>query len=392
MALMPFHPFANHWFPQVLDYGISLKLNDGSLGVRHLFFLLKVHLCLDCQSRGGAYTQSIIMQLLIVLYQKKKNLPSWRMLSAELSMFNEEAGEITFSQLARSCVGDTQKRKFAHMNRLYKLLHIYGDVEEDQLHDLGGDTQHFSSRRKVNPAGEEVQAVSAFIKGKLRELKAQQYLQYDGQPKSYLNRRHAMQNLKPIGVRTAFWMDDMVPQLRANIEKAKAKFYRNDWAGDYSTIWPECAIPAAEMKAIHPQDVDIFDDHAEDEAKQVDEDFEPEPDEGDVGDNEDDAEFEEADHDEAGQSSKGDGVAHSSRSDSEASGHDSNASEDHEDVQEGLPAVKTRINPSTFAVGESNILPTTRFERDQRGKRANDPNFAILTSFTSQTFQRKKRK
>ena len=115
---MPFHLFANPWLPQVLDYGIRLKLNDGSLGVRHHFLLLQVHLCLDCQSRGGAYTQSIIMQLLIVLYQKKKNLPSWKMLSAELSMFNEEAGEITFSQLARSCIGDTQKRRFAHMNRL----------------------------------------------------------------------------------------------------------------------------------------------------------------------------------------------------------------------------------------------------------------------------------
>ena len=195
------------------------------------------------KSRGGAYSQSIFMQILVVLYQRKHKLPSWLMLKSQPTLFNEEAGEMTFSQLARSVVGDTQQRKFEHMNRLYKLLHIYGDVEIDTLADVKGSAIEACSRKKINPKGDEVEAVAAFMKSRIREIRHQKLTEYDGQELSWKNKVHALGHLKPLSAKQPFMNGDMMPVLNLNIEKAQNKFMNTDWAGDFADIWPECEVP-----------------------------------------------------------------------------------------------------------------------------------------------------
>jgi hypothetical protein len=262
----------------VFDYGITLKLDDGVLGMKQLVMMLKVHLCMDTTSRGGAYTQSIIMQLMIVLYQKAKNLPTWEMLQGSLSMFNEEAGEITFSQLARAVVGDTQQRKFPHMDRLYKLLHIYGDVELDQLEDTT-EAGERSSRRKIDPDGEEVTAVVAYMKQKFREIKTESIMEYDGSKSSYKTRPYAVHHQKPLKARKGYWKDDMLADLKLNIAKSKKKFYQTDWGGQYDAIWPECRIPPGEVGP--PGGIVELDSEVDDYQDHVDADPEFEPDASD---------------------------------------------------------------------------------------------------------------
>jgi hypothetical protein len=183
------------------------------------------------------------MQLLIVLHQKRYNLPQWQILKTSLSSFNEEAGEITFSQLARCVVGDTQQRKLDHINQVYKLLHIYGELEEEHLADTHPNKSEETSRRKIPKNCEAVTAVAQFMKTRLRELKQNKFLVYNGKEASYKSKLVATTNMVPMKTKTPFWLEDPVTFLRFNITKARTKFYDTDWAGDYATIWPGCKIP-----------------------------------------------------------------------------------------------------------------------------------------------------
>ena len=61
-----------------------------------------------------------MMQLMLLVHQRRYDLPSWRMFASSPAVFNEEIGEMSFAQLSRCVLGDTVKAKFSHMHRQYK--------------------------------------------------------------------------------------------------------------------------------------------------------------------------------------------------------------------------------------------------------------------------------
>jgi hypothetical protein len=360
-----------------LDYGTSLKLNDGVVAVKHLLRMLHLHLCLDHQSRGGAYTQSIIMQLLIVLHQKAHNLPQWRILKTSLSTFNEEAGEITFSQLARCVVGDTQQRKLDHINQIYKLLHIYGELEEEHLADTHPNKKAESSRRKIPKDCETVDAVAQFMKTKFREMKQKKFLMYDGKESSYKSRLSATRNMIAYKTKVPFWVADPVAFLRFNITKSCTKFFDTDWAGEYATIWPGCKIPP-EHHAIVPEGLpaDFNEEHSGDSGPDV-----PEPDEVYV----------QPPKEVRGKKKKRKSQkVWSSGEEDSASDHVSTDDPDEEpddskhDTIPGAPALAPKpIGPTTCAINASNVMTMARGERAGRGVLRNNSSFPMLSHVPS---------
>lgn len=370
----------------MLDYGACLKLNDGVLAVKHLLRMLHLHLCLDHQSRGGAYTQSIIMQLLIVLHQKAHNLPQWLMLKTNLASFNEEAGEITFSQLARCVVGDTQQRKLAHINQIYKLLHIYGELEEEHLADTHPNKKEETSRRKIPKDSETVIAVAQFMKTKFREMKQNKFLMYDGKEPSYKSRATALQNMIPYKPKTPFWLEDPVAFLRFNMTKARLKFCDTDWAGTYATIWPGCKIPSEPDDEPVPAGLpaDLNEDQSGDSAGEepdADEAYSVPPQEQ-VG---------------AGRKRKSVQVCHSendSNTDPISSDEEAPEQDDckHDSILPTPKPAKKPIGPTTCAISADNISTKARGERVGRGILSNDSSFPILHTVPSGYFNRTPRR
>ena len=153
----------------MLDYGIMLKFDDGKLAVRHLLRLLKLLIMLARQ-RSSDYVQSVIMQLLQLFYKMTKRLPSWNMLKDNMAVFNEEAGEISFSMLARCVLGDTQKRKIDHMSKLYTLLHTFIRVDEDMAADSSTKGKNKTWRRTIKPNSEAIVTTASFFNAILREM------------------------------------------------------------------------------------------------------------------------------------------------------------------------------------------------------------------------------
>jgi hypothetical protein len=368
----------------VFDYGICLKLNDGLLLVKQLFKMLKLHLCLDMKSRGGAYSQSIVMQILVVLYQKKHKLPSWLMLESQPTLFNEEAGEMTFSQLARSVVGDTQQRKFEHMDRLYKLLHIYGDVEIDTLADVKGSAIEACSRKKVNPKGPEVEAVAAFMRSRIRETRHQKLTEYDGLEPSWKSKVHALAHLKVLGARKPFMDGDMMAILQLNIDKAKKKFMDTDWAGDYTDIWPECEVPSHGVpgKDVFEDLPDEEDNGNDDYQAHIDKDTEYAPDASDSDGSGDDMDTK---HDDGKSEIPGQDEPEMKALGYDAQGDISSDSDNDAPRPEPPQSDKKdprEIPPTYCRLDGSNIMSMTRRERTGRGHSMPHPDFPMVRTTT----------
>ena len=74
-----------------MDYGLALKSDNGKLLFQRLFFLLRLNMALV---QKNAYSRSIMMQLLNMLYQRHHNLPPWQMFMRSTAVFNEEVGEL----------------------------------------------------------------------------------------------------------------------------------------------------------------------------------------------------------------------------------------------------------------------------------------------------------
>ena len=66
------HLHVTHTLPQphqAFDYGISIRLGDGNNGIKKLVQMIQVLITIH-SSRDHKYTESMIAQILIVIYQK----------------------------------------------------------------------------------------------------------------------------------------------------------------------------------------------------------------------------------------------------------------------------------------------------------------------------------
>jgi hypothetical protein len=186
------------------------------------------------------YIHSIMMQLLILLHQRRQNTCAWQMLMESLSTFNEEAGELSFSMLARCVLGDTQKRKFAHLNLIYQQIHFYGAVERELGADGAGFNKNGNWRKKLDPDGELLKAVTAHMQSVIRQISMKTMHVYTGKPETWRDLTPARGTLKPVTNATPIWVADMRPELDKQLQQCKQKF-STFWVEPYKEMWPEFA-------------------------------------------------------------------------------------------------------------------------------------------------------
>jgi hypothetical protein len=238
------------WFGQILDYGIKLKLDDGPVMLKHLMTTIKL-LILLARGRPNTYVRACILQCLILLSQRKRKTVAWRMFMANMSVFNEEAGEMSFSMLGRAMVGDTIVRKFEHLDKLYKLIHTYRTVESDLYFDGRGFEKNCNWRKKIPQDCETITTVVAFFHTMFRQIKQGKFKVYDGGEASYKSADHARQNLVELEVPSPLWREDV--NLDVPLTRMRGKII-TDWMTGFVTIWPEFEhqpeADLAEMKEV----------------------------------------------------------------------------------------------------------------------------------------------
>jgi len=92
-----------------MDYGLLLRARDGRMAFRKLTFLIRVLVGLTPTKDN--YIYAMLLQTLFLCYQHAHNLPAWRMLVSDFSVFNEESCEMSLAVLARATIGHTTRHK-----------------------------------------------------------------------------------------------------------------------------------------------------------------------------------------------------------------------------------------------------------------------------------------
>ena len=230
-----------------------LKLDDGKLATKHIVRMLHL-LVLLARGKSDVYAQSVLMECLLLAYQKEKELPMWDMFVGGLSCFNEEAGEISFAMLARSVRGDTTHDHLTHLRKMYALIHSYAGVErliKTQHLDVTDDKFRGNWRKKVDPDGWAAQETRSLLSTLLRQIKAQSYRVYPGTLPEYKSRTDALQNMvKYTRVKASFWDIDFKAGLEKQVEKCRVK-YKKDWMSKHSDIWPEFKVPEEMVEIVN---------------------------------------------------------------------------------------------------------------------------------------------
>lgn len=190
------------------------------------------------RGKGSTYIRGVIMYMLLILYSRSKDMPNWRILRQDLNAFNEEGCEISFSVLARSCLGDTNRHDVKHLSKLYKLLGMYSEVEDEVEGDIESTANMKSWRKKITSESAEVAATTSFFLARLRQIKHGQLTMYDGTLESYKKKTVADKKLIPFsGAKKELWMSDTSERLEHHINECR-RLYITDWGKELSDVWP----------------------------------------------------------------------------------------------------------------------------------------------------------
>lgn len=183
------------------------------------------------------------MQVLILIHQKKRNLPPWQMMKGNLAVFNEEAGEIAFSILSRCVLGDHHKSKFEHLNDMYTLVHTYREIDTDIRAETNVEAPTFNWRLSIDPHSEALEATKSFLKLITRRLSRNEVKVYNG--KDSKNKKKfepsAAEDLVPRKKTTPMnqYLNSQ-SELNSIMEQARSKFMGQSWAHvQVGNIWPE---------------------------------------------------------------------------------------------------------------------------------------------------------
>ena len=110
-----------------------LKLDNGLKALPHIYRMIRLLYTLG----DTMYGDSVLTSMMLLKYQRENGLFAWKMFKRNLSVFNEESGEASFSVLGRCCLGDTTVNKFDHLNRMYQDIHATMQAANFVRSDLG---------------------------------------------------------------------------------------------------------------------------------------------------------------------------------------------------------------------------------------------------------------
>ena len=231
---------------QVQDYYLHLRRKDITKILPALYRLQLACVMLKHSKsphRGEShhYPKLILANLCILAYWTNTNYIGMRMMDSNISVVNEELGEMTFSMLARCVLGDHHKFSVDHMNDMYQLLPVYRDLRNDVSSDVHS-TSSISWRNTIDPEGNDVAAVAHFFRQRIAEVLRLNFTSYDGSPGCYKSRQASASHLTSDVTPLVYLPDvlDHFPGLFEDITRDVNGFFLHP----YTNIWPhDNAVP-----------------------------------------------------------------------------------------------------------------------------------------------------
>jgi hypothetical protein len=136
-------------------------------------------------TKSHDYPKMQLSEMMMLEYWRSSGHVIWDMMEGNMSMFNEEFGEIFFGILSRCVLGDHIKSSFEHMNDIYKLLPVYRAIRDEIMKDHDNSKHSLNWHHKIPVDSDEVAATALFFKGMIRRIYANTFESYEVNAGSY---------------------------------------------------------------------------------------------------------------------------------------------------------------------------------------------------------------
>ena len=228
--------------------------------------LLKVFLSI--RSKGCTeYISCLIMSIIIWARQMKLKSTLWTMFKDNASMFNEEAGEVSFSCLARHVARGGVRSEVKQVSDAFVMLKPKMAAAKDLNVTLSGDTVGDKKRYFIDPESEEVQATVAFFKRTIRELQARKYWQYDHTLGNFNGTTSQRKKILFHPPRHRTFLESVTERVDEEIKKAQY-FLSSFDVFMHSDIWPSADVQVfsapvrgAQAAVVHAKNNDHMNKH-----------------------------------------------------------------------------------------------------------------------------------
>ena len=152
-----------------------------------------------------------------------------------MHLVNEERGEILFSTLGNVVLGDNIKSDFAHMNKLYKLVPVYRQVQRDIKTDTNKNPDSITWHHNIPVDSVEVTATSFFFSRCIREILALTFKSYTRTKKYGTRAKETPLMIKEFT--PLVYIQDISAAVETEFTEIEKDVTR-EWVKNHSDLWP----------------------------------------------------------------------------------------------------------------------------------------------------------
>jgi hypothetical protein len=241
--------------PQAQDYAAVLKMDNGVLVrmymVRVLWLFIKI---------GGRqcseYIRGMLCHLNMLHHLKTVKHPIWTMWKTNVSVFNEEAGELSLSVLARLTSSTPSQSSLSQLNNKFRLIRLQLQCAQDlnvelSRHSAGNSHHH----QRISPRSADCVATAVHFAQIIRQMVSNVYTPAADVP-DFKDNHVVPPELVPVLGKTVQWLRH-TPSAAAQIgplsSKASTKTEGN-WMANLMHAWD---VDYGDVPEANASDVEI---------------------------------------------------------------------------------------------------------------------------------------
>ena len=221
-----------------------IRMGDYEKFKQLLFKMIK----LTILTKSHMYAKNLLLHAHVLSFHDRKRTILHKLMDADLSSFNEEPGEIAFSILNRLVLGDSMKSKFEHVNKIYKLISTYRNINDILQTQLDNNVRGGHVDIKLD--SKECKLMKLYLFSKLQTASSGTFTLYNGTKRSYLNKFEGDRNQVLSRNAIQIYSDDVTDQVNLKWEQVNKEILGTFWLDQYSSIWPEgkASIPESVLR------------------------------------------------------------------------------------------------------------------------------------------------
>jgi hypothetical protein len=228
---------------QAQDYAASLKSDDGVLVRDHMMRVLWLFIKVGGR-QCSEYIRGMLCNFNVLHHLFTVKHPVWRMFETNPSAFNEEAGELSLSVLARLTSSTPSQSSLSQLNNKYRLIRLQLQCAQDLNVELSRHSASNSHHhQRISPLCDDVVATGVYFSKIIRQMVTNCFKPAGDEVPEFKDNHVVPPQLVPVLGSTVQWLShspSAASQMRALSSKASSKTEAN-WMQNLMHAWDDDA-------------------------------------------------------------------------------------------------------------------------------------------------------